>query len=289
MILSLVYSSLLFSPLIPTIMNQLNKQQYPPYQTNPFNTLTKNIPYIRKAISINKRFWITLLIASVFIALLQQNKNINLDTHIIIVIFSLLIASTTGWLAHLISHSFDFTNAFNNILKHSQTVKFLCRFKPIELSLRWICYQIDFHHKIHHDTTINKKITNIITEFIQNVITQGLGIALLFKWLGITILNNSIPFNYAAMTMYSFLYATVHNINYVFWPSKCHEEHHINELTNFGIDFLDILFNTKFNIENVERVNHYSNNISILCLLLYLIHQHINPKYSIYTFLFGNP
>ena len=72
-------------------MNNLNKQQYPPYQTNPFNTLTKNIPYIRKAISINKRFWITLLIASVFIALLQQNKNINLDTHIIIVIFSLLI------------------------------------------------------------------------------------------------------------------------------------------------------------------------------------------------------
>ena len=259
------------------------------YKTNPFNTFDKNAPAIRTAIAINAKFWITLLCACIILALLRRDINTPFINHIIIAIISVIIAAVTGWLAHLVSHSFDFAQAFKHIRTRSPTLNMLCHIKPIEIIIQNICYQLDFHHKIHHDTTINRKPIYILTEFIQNVITQGLGIALLLAWIGVSFGKTAATFNYAAMTMYGLLYATVHNINYILSPSICHEEHHRDELTNFGIDFLDIIFNTKFDTKNVESVNHYAPNIAIICLLIYIIHRYVNPTSPIATFFFGKP
>ena len=52
---------------------------------------------------------------------------------IIIAIISVIIAAVTGWLAHLVSHSFDFAQAFKHIRTRSPTLNMLCHIKPIEI------------------------------------------------------------------------------------------------------------------------------------------------------------
>ena len=97
------------------------------------------------------------------------------------------------------------------------------------------------------------------------------GIIVLFSTLfqfSFSLFGNHYSFNYPVIWMWAFLYATVHNINYLIIHPDCHVEHHVNEQTNFGIDTLDILFNTKFNVKNVEVMNHAAINVLIITLLL---------------------
>ena len=273
---------MLFSPPIPTNMNQINQ---------PFHNFHKNIPGIRKAISINKRFWITILSATIFLALLQRGSASN-QLKIIVSLLSLIIAATVGWMVHLFSHSFDFTQILTHIQNNSNTLTYIFKIiPPFKFIAFALTNQLDFHHKIHHNTDINKQPTNLIIEFIQNILTQGLLLAILLRNLGITINakpgKSPLQFNYATMIMYAFLYATVHIINYNLDPSICHEQHHANEKTNLGIDFLDVIFNHKYDPSCIEHVNHYAINISIICLIIYFLYKHINPKHPVSTFLFG--
>lgn len=273
---------MLFSPPIPTNMKQINQ---------PFHKFHKNIPRIRKAISINKRFWITILTATIFLALLQRGNASN-QLKILVSLLSLIITAIIGWLVHLFSHTFDFTQMLSHIQNNSNTLKQIFKIiPPFKFLAFTLTNQLDFHHKIHHNTNINKQPINLVIEFIQNILTQGLLLALLLRSLGIAFNakhgKTPIQFNYATITMYAFLYATVHIINYNLYPSICHEQHHENEKTNLGIDFLDVLFNHKYDPICIEHVNHYAINISIICLIIYFLYKYINPKHPVSTFLFG--
>jgi len=64
------------------------------------------------------------------------------------------------------------------------------------------------------------------------------------------------------------MYATTHNINYVYLKPSVHRDHHIDNSTNFGIDIADILFDTKYNLDDIETHNHVSINLIIITLII---------------------
>lgn len=255
-------------------------------------TFHKNIPAIRSAVFTNIRFWVTLIAAIIFLTLIQRHTH-PIGPHLLITTISIVVAAVVGWYVHLYSHVIDFAATFKHIQTQSPVLRAAVTHVPLfGFIIRGICNQLDFHHKIHHDTNINRQPGNLIIEFAQNILTQGLILAIIFSQIGIAFNVRNYPgthfrFNYAAITMYSLLYATVHIINYNLSPSTCHEQHHQNYMTNFGIDFIDILFNTKFDMTCVENVNHYATNISAICLLLYFMRNRLPPSSPISTFLFG--
>jgi sterol desaturase/sphingolipid hydroxylase (fatty acid hydroxylase superfamily) len=86
---------------------------------------------------------------------------------------------------------------------------------------------------------------------------QGLGVVLIIKLIDIRVL-----------LLWAFMYATVHNINYVFIKPTTHKDHHVNNHTNYGLDVVDILLNTKYDYNDIEVHNHVAIN---LILITYVI------------------
>ena len=135
----------------------------------------------------------------------------------------------------------------------------------------FIYYTCDFHDKIHHDTSVNKEPMNLIIEFIQNFLMEGGFLILLSYWSNFSIGINKFKFkfNRAVLLLWGLLYATVHNINYIILGCDQHVKHHINPKTNYGIDVLDILFDTKYDIYNIENINHGAINVVVITLIIY--------------------
>jgi sterol desaturase/sphingolipid hydroxylase (fatty acid hydroxylase superfamily) len=86
---------------------------------------------------------------------------------------------------------------------------------------------------------------------------QGLGVVFIIKLIDIRVL-----------LLWAFMYATVHNINYLYVKPTTHKDHHVNHHTNYGLDFVDILLNTKYDYNDVEQHNHAAIN---LILITYVI------------------
>jgi hypothetical protein len=258
---------------------------------NIIHSIHKNYTNIRTSIISNTQFWITITAAATLCALLQRDQA-NIPTKIFMSSASIILTSIIGWYAHLISHSIDFANIYKHIIQNSPIIhSIITNIPPIDSILITIANTLDFHHKIHHDSSVNKKTENLIIEFIQNAITQGIGLAIIFNGISINT-GRGTPnayFNGAAMTMYGLLYASAHIINYNLFTSVCHEHHHKqgHECSNLGIDILDIAFDNKYDPTCIEDINHYSINISAICIGLYLIHKYTSTDSVISTFLFG--
>lgn len=80
---------------------------------------------------------------------------------------------------------------------------------------------------------------------------------------------------------YYIFYTTVHNVNYsIFHVNKVHEIHHKLQTVNLGPDICDVLFQTKFDVnESLENTDHYIYNIIyglLLVSILQLIWKHAN-------------
>ena len=222
---------------------------------------------LRRTFRDNKRFWLTLVAATLFCAHIQRDPD---RRSVRVAAVSIAIAAVVGWLVHMCSHSVDFAATYTHIRDNSPTFTRIAHLVPPLDSLieHGICYYADFHHKVHHDSAINKDFVNLLTEFVQNIFTQGLGLAL---WLRGSGGGSGTHLNYAAFVLYGLLYATVHIVNYGIHPSMCHEQHHHNDRTNLGIDFLDVLFGTKYNLGDVEDVNHYATNMAAICIAFYFL------------------
>ena len=226
---------------------------------------------LRKSFTHNFLFWIAAILSVIYLSKLQPHNNI------IMAFVSFFLAMIVGWSVHYASHNTDFTalylKLYNKNFFYFRSFIDTFQFDFFNLHhfiLNFILYTADFHDQIHHDSSINKKWHFILIEFIQNVFMEG-GIIVLFSFLlnfSFSILGNTYFFNHAVIWMWAFLYATVHNINYLIIHPDCHIEHHLNEQTNFGIDTLDILFNTKYDMDNVEIFNHAAINIVIITLIL---------------------
>ena len=171
-------------------------------------------------------------------------------------IFTWLCISFAGYTIHVISHNFNirFLLNGNNIFLQNKTINnFITK----------IIDTYEFHDKIHHDINVNKKIHNIFYEFFLNILTQGLGLILLIEFLKIL--------DYRVIFLWAFFYTSVHNINYNIMHPTTHKNHHTNCKTNYGIDLMDILFNTKYDKNDIENFNHASINILLFTFIIYFL------------------
>jgi len=198
--------------------------------------------------SIKKNY---LYFLTVFFCLYKFKQNKNYNSSYIKLVFSFIIISMIGYLSHYISHHLNFTDFY----KKNDNV--LTRNSYINNTLTGLCRFLDFHDSRHHDTSINKQIKNIIYEFLNNVILQGVGLVIFIKIMDIRVI-----------ILWAFMYATIHNINYLFIKPTTHSDHHLNSHTNYGIDFVDIIFNSKYDWNDIETHNHGAIN---LLLITYII------------------
>jgi len=212
---------------------------------------TYNFNQIFESIKRNYIFYIVFIVCMVYLSTYTKAS-------IFKTIFSFIAISFIGYLSHIISHFVEHFNILhridtklNNIVTEpGNLVTYI-----ISKILKFYC----FHDNIHHDTTINKQSTNIVLEFIGNLWFQG-GLILACKYM-LNYMDNS------TIIVWSLLYATVHNINYVIYPSQVHIKHHLDKFTNYGIDIWDIIFNTKSIGDEPEYINHYAINC-IICTLI---------------------
>lgn len=203
----------------------------------------------KESINKNKWFYLTLLLC--FYMFKQSNPN---TTSYLSLGVSYIFILILGHMSHRISHNVNFTKMYNKFKKNNINPR-------IDEYLLHFCRFLDFHSITHHDTTINKQPANILYEFINNVITQGGAIVIFVK-----LVNYFIDFR--VVMLWAFMYATTHNINYVLLKPSVHRDHHIDNNTNFGIDIADILFDTKYNLDDIETHNHVSINLIIITLII---------------------
>jgi hypothetical protein len=229
------------------------------------NALFKNSSILWKSIKQNGIFWITSVV-SVFVLTFYNSKNNSYINAYI----TFLIAMLLGWYIHYLSHAYDllqiYKNADNTIINYIKSNKMLNQIMEI-----LIYYTCDFHDKIHHDTSINKKPLNLLMEFFQNFLMEG-GFLILFAQrynFSINIKDFKFKLNKAVLLLWGLLYASVHNINYILLGCDQHTKHHTDTKTNYGIDTLDILFDTKYDINNIENINHAAINMIIITLIIW--------------------
>jgi hypothetical protein len=204
---------------------------------------------LKESIKKNKWFYLTLLVC--FFMFKQSSPQ---DTSYILLVVSYIFTLILGHIVHRVSHNINFTNIYNKHKKRNINHR-------IDGYILKICRFMDFHSTTHHDTTVNKQPANLFYEFINNVITQG-GAVIIF----VKLVNYFIDFR--VIMLWALMYATTHNINYVFLKPSTHRDHHVDDNTNFGIDIADIIFDTKYNLDDIETHNHVSINLIIITLLI---------------------
>lgn len=214
---------------------------------------------------------------------LQNGSFIN----ILIGVITYTLCSVLGYYVHVFSHIVNFEQIYKS-LKISTYLP-----KPIDFIIKKIVYILDFHDKIHHNTKINKLWYNIVIETLINLFIEGVGLIILLKIFNFrfSIKGNIFKFNYPILFAWSLTYATVHNINYHMITPICHIQHHLNKKTNYGTDFMDILFSSKYN-DVTEEMNHFSVNVILFTLFIIFIKDFWKPKeengFSKYLYNFVN-
>jgi hypothetical protein len=201
-----------------------------------------------KSIFYNYIFYTTLLLCLYKFTLCKSNKSSYLQ-----LIVSFIFAGLVGYLVHYISHQVNFTK----ICKRNKHDNLFMRNPYIYKMFLSFAEFGDFHSKTHHDSSINKKWDNIFWEFANNLFTQGWFIVLIIKLIDIKVL-----------LLWSILYSSAHQINYSIFPPSTHRDHHTDPLTNYGGDILDIAFNTKYDMNDIEIHNHTAINLIIITYLI---------------------
>lgn len=220
------------------------------------NIIFKNSEQFFQSLKINYFFWISLLISTFLLTKYNSNKISFFASFI-----SLILSGFVGWWIHYLAHAYDLeklyddsTNFLASTLKQNKKVDYVVR--------TLIYYSFDFHDKMHHDSSINKKPIHILHEMFQNFMMEGGYLIILANYFSMTGLNR------AVLCLWGALYASVHNINYIILGCDQHTKHHINPKTNYGIDTLDIFFDTKYDVDNIEHFNHAAINIIIITFLI---------------------
>ncbi len=213
--------------------------------------------------------------------LYPSNPQVGIFGNVIFGIITFIISIVIGYYVHVFSHILDYEEIYLYICRSPNFVGTL--FRKMPKPIKWIfdkfVYLLDFHDKIHHNTNINKQWQNVLIEMFMNIYTEGVSLIILFKILnfGIQIRGHIFKFNYPILFAWSILYATIHNVNYNIITPICHIQHHLNEKTNYGIDFMDILFGSKYD-DVPEEMNHASLNVILILLFIIFIKDYWKPK-----------
>ncbi len=83
--------------------------------------------------------------------------------------------------------------------------------------------------------------------------------------------NKIFPFDPYIFMLFSIFYTSTHNINYgMLHVNDVHYKHHLDYSVNYGPDICDIIFNTKYPVDEIENTDHYIPNIVIATVATYL-------------------
>ena len=212
-----------------------------------------------QTIRINYIFYITTLVC---LAVISYYSGTNFLWSVI----TLIVVSFLGYITHYISHSVNVTKFYDSLNNDN----YFTNNKIAHYFIKFICKCADFHDEIHHDTSINKKVHNVIFEFIFNFYTQAGAFLIIMYFVK--------KLNYYSVILWGLIYPTIHLINYDIIKCQVHMKHHLDKHTNYGIDIWDIMFNTKYQGDNtdIENINHYSINVIIISAILVYV---MNNKY----------
>jgi hypothetical protein len=220
---------------------------------NILTTQLKKEP-IFQSIYLNYPFYLSLLACVLLIAHYSKSS-------FFWAIVTIVFISAAGYFSHYVSHHINAGELFEKYEHNLPEIPYLRTF------IRYFCKLIDFHDEIHHDTSINKEFPNVATEVALNFYVQAGAFLIVFYIIQ--------QMNLYVIALWGFMYATIHNINYVLFPSNTHILHHVNKTSNYGIDIWDILFNTKFDgdmsIDKLENINHYAINTVILTGIMLVV------------------
>jgi len=207
----------------------------------------------RESVVTNKWFYLTLFVCfSIFklqdvIISTQSSSYLGLA-------FSFFFILVVGHITHRLSHNINFSKLYRNHKKGNMNYY-------IDSILTDVCSFLDFHRVTHHDSSINKEPLNMCYEFINNFLTQGGGLVL-YIWF----CNRCIDMR--IILLWALMYATAHNINYLFLKPTVHRDHHFHEDTNYGLDIADIIFDTKYDLNDIEDYNHISINLIVITVFI---------------------
>lgn len=244
-------------------INSLNIDCNIKYKKNKFvNGLFKRKYQIFNSFKLNRYFYFTLFICLIIIYLKDYNSIDNHFNYIVILLFSLALVSFWGWYVHYLSHYLSFIDFYKKCNK-----EFFNRKTDTSIDyilIHFFTYIFDFHDIIHHNSNINKQWINLIGEFIGNFWYEGLSLYFFFY-----VLNIKHLINFSVCFLWALTYASAHVINYYFKNPLCHTQHHLNPKTNFGIDTLDVIMGTKYDLNCLEDFNHVSINLIVITFIIY--------------------
>ncbi len=191
------------------------------------------------------------------------NKSSHKSKNILLSIITIIPISLFGYIVHYVSHHLK--NKLGK--KYSKYDNIFTRNRVCNGIITYIIRVVEFHDSVHHDTSINKKFTNIGLEFMNNLLLQGV-IILIFKQF-LNLLDNKI------ILLWALFYATVHNINFNITHPITHTEHHLNNTTNYGIDIWDILIGSKYDWTHIENHNNTIINLIIITSIIIYVSKYL--------------
>jgi len=214
---------------------------------------------LKESVIKNKWFFLSLVICFYIFRRYDINATLSSSSYIEFA-FSFIFILIIGHITHRLSHNLHFLDIYNRYKKGNIN-------QHVDIILTKIFNSLDFHRITHHDTSINKKPANILYEFLNNFLTQGGGL-IIFVWFYNKCIDSRV------ILLWALMYATAHNINYMFIKPTVHRDHHLNEDTNYGLDIADIIFDTKYDLNDIEDYNHISINLILITLVIvYFIHK----------------
>ena len=204
---------------------------------------------LKKNIVINYPFYIISIICIYLLSRKPSNKRSFIN-----MLVSFIFIAFIGYIIHIASHHFIFTNIYNDY-------PVICKNIPIlDNCIRYLTWFLDFHHITHHNSDVNKEFKNQVLEAINNFVMQGAFSGFLYYMV-----------DWRMFLFWGILYASCHIINYTYLEPSVHRDHHIDIHSNYGIDIFDILMGTKYDWNDIENYNHYSINIIIITIITYYI------------------
>jgi hypothetical protein len=166
--------------------------------------------------------------------------NYKTDQNIFIAIFTFYFVTSWSYFTHLLSHTKLF-NAFGQF------------------------------HLLHHNPEYAESSIVFLLEALIDFFTFG-GFLLIFAGIFIEKIVGFRIFNYYIILLWSFFYLSYHLINYHLSKPDAHKQHHIdNGTSNFGPEWMDIIFDTKTDNSKFENLNSgIINMVIITIVILYL-------------------
>ena len=202
---------------------------------------------LMQTLQTNWIFYITIILC---IGYLSRFNSLNF----VVMIYSLVAFSLLGYVVHYVSHHINFTEMYkrsNNYITRSPILNYF---------MSKTCNFMDFHDATHHDIEINKTPMNILYEFFNNLMMQGLIV------IGVIKLSQFLSLKMALL--WGLFYATYHNINLLLDPTPTHMYHHKDKHSNYGIDAWDIFMGTKHPETPLDNYNLASINVIIITLVI---------------------